>query len=70
VLRALPAHETTAAIAVAFHVSPNTIKSQLKSIYRKLGCSSRTDAIKLATRLNLLTADTDVAATADRVWGI
>lgn len=68
VLRALPAHETTAAIAVAFHVSPNTVKSQLKSIYRKLGCSSRAEAIKLATRLNLLAIDADTPVALRRPW--
>jgi ATP/maltotriose-dependent transcriptional regulator MalT len=54
VLNALPSHGTTAEMASAFHVSPNTVKSQLKSLYRKLGCSTREDAIKIASRLHLL----------------
>ncbi|KRA24865.1 hypothetical protein ASD65_10840 [Microbacterium sp. Root61] len=53
VLNALPLHVTTAEIASQFHVSPNTVKSQLKSLYRKLGCTTREDAIKIASRLHL-----------------
>nr|WP_241747846.1 helix-turn-helix transcriptional regulator [Microbacterium aquimaris] len=54
VLNALAQHDTTAAIASTFHVSPNTVKSQLASVYRKLGCSKRDDAVRIAARLNLL----------------
>lgn len=57
VLNALPVHGTTAALANAFHVSPNTIKTQLKSLYRKLGCSSRDDAITVASRLHILAVE-------------
>lgn len=53
VLEALAVHKTTAAIAKAFDVSPNTVKSQLHSLYRKLGCSSREAAIQIAEDLNL-----------------
>ncbi|MDZ8200425.1 LuxR C-terminal-related transcriptional regulator [Microbacterium sp. SSW1-59] len=56
VLNALPRHETTAEIASTFHVSPNTVKSQLASLYRKLGCASRDEAVRVAARLNLLSA--------------
>ena len=48
VLCALPLHRTVAELAAQFHVSPNTIKSQLKSVYRKLGCSRRSEAIELS----------------------
>lgn len=48
VLYALPLHRTVAELAAQFHVSPNTIKSQLKSLYRKLGCSTRNEAIELS----------------------
>lgn len=34
-------------IAAAEHLSPNTIKSQLRSLFKKLGVSSRDDAIKV-----------------------
>jgi DNA-binding CsgD family transcriptional regulator len=57
VLNALSSHQTTAAIAETFHVTPNTIKSQLQSLYRKLGSSTRDEAIKAATRFNLLGAE-------------
>ena len=32
-------------IAAALVVSPNTVKSQLRSLYRKLGVTNRADAI-------------------------
>lgn len=57
VLRAVPAHATTAQIAAALCVSPNTVKSQLGSLYRKLGCSTRGEAISIATRWHLLATD-------------
>lgn len=57
VLHALPNHHTTAAIASAFHVSPNTVKTQLRSLYKKLGCSSRDEAIDVGTRLQILRAE-------------
>ena len=59
VLGALPVHTTTAELAAAFHVSPNTIKTQLKSLYRKLGCTNRNDAIKVAIRLHLIAPNID-----------
>lgn len=49
VLIALPMHPTTASIAIDFNLSPNTIKSQLKSLYSKLGCTTRETAIQLAS---------------------
>lgn len=54
VLSALARYATVAEIAVAFHVSPNTVKSQLSSIYRKLGCASREEAVRFASRLHLI----------------
>jgi LuxR family maltose regulon positive regulatory protein len=35
-------------------VSPHTVKTQAISIYRKLGVSSRGDAVQQATELGLL----------------
>lgn len=55
ILNALPAQRSTAMMAATFHVSPNTVKSQLQSLYRKLGCSTREEAVRVATRLRLLT---------------
>ncbi len=44
-------------LAAALYVSPNTVKSQLRSIYRKLSVSSREDAITAARVLGLLPHD-------------
>ena len=43
-----------ALIAEALYVSPNTVKSQLRGIYRKLGVSSREDAVLVARDRGLL----------------
>jgi DNA-binding CsgD family transcriptional regulator len=56
VLRLLVAGSTYAEIARALIVSPNTIKTQVGSIYRKLGVSRRAQAIKAVTRLPLLSS--------------
>ncbi|NYD67688.1 helix-turn-helix transcriptional regulator [Agromyces atrinae] len=57
VLHALRDRASTATMAQAFEVSPNTIKSQLRSIYTKLGCSTREDALRIAEHLHILTLD-------------
>lgn len=54
VLRALVEHASPAAIATELVVSVNTVKSQLRSIYRKLGVSRRDDAIAVALDRHLL----------------
>jgi len=46
VLRLLSSRLTTTEIASALFVSPNTLKSHIKSIYRKLDVSSRADAVR------------------------
>ncbi|AYG02318.1 helix-turn-helix transcriptional regulator [Gryllotalpicola protaetiae] len=51
VLEALVAHETVADIAAALHVSPNTVKTQLRSVYRKIGVTNRADAVAVGSRL-------------------
>jgi LuxR family maltose regulon positive regulatory protein len=56
-LRLLPlltTHLTFAAIGERFYLSPNTIRTQARSIYQKLGVSSRSDAVKQAHQLGLL----------------
>ena len=45
-------------IAEKLHVSRNTIKTQAISVYRKLGVSSRSDAIAEAVRIGLRDDDT------------
>lgn len=52
VLDALPQHDTVAHIAAALHLSPNTVKTQLRALYRKIGVSNRADAIAVSSRLN------------------
>jgi LuxR family maltose regulon positive regulatory protein len=54
VLRLLVAGNTYAEMAQALIVSPNTIKTQVSSIYHKLGVSRRAEAIALTQRLQLL----------------
>jgi len=54
VLRLLVAGQTYAEMAEALVVSPNTIKSQVGSIYRKLNVRSRLEAYTAALRLRLL----------------
>src|SRR6266568_971556 len=54
VLRRLCAGQTYAEMAEALIVSPNTIKTQVSSIYRKLGVSRRAEAIAVTGRLHLL----------------
>ena len=45
-LRLLASRLTTTEIADALFVSPNTLKSHIKSIYRKLDVASRADAVR------------------------
>ena len=56
-LRLLPylqTHMTIPEIAERLFVSRNTVGSQVSSIYRKLGASSRSDAVAQATAIGLL----------------
>ena len=58
-LRLLPylqTHLTAERIAERLFVSNWTVKTQVKSIYRKLGVSSRNDAVQKATAIGLLGA--------------
>jgi LuxR family maltose regulon positive regulatory protein len=41
-------------MAATFYISHNTVKSHLRSIYQKLGVSSRSEAIERAVHLRLL----------------
>ncbi|MBO9625698.1 MAG: hypothetical protein J7484_04910 [Microbacterium sp.] len=54
VLRYLRSGEPLPRLAERLHVSPNTIKSQVKSIYRKLGVAQRAAAIVAAQERGLL----------------
>ena len=54
VLRRLPSSLSTGEIARASFVSLNTVKTQVQSVYRKLGVNSRHAAVERARRLGLL----------------
>jgi LuxR family maltose regulon positive regulatory protein len=58
-LRLLPylqTHLTIPEIGARLFVSRNTVSSEVGSIYRKLGVSSRSEAVEIATRVGLLGA--------------
>jgi len=44
---------TVAGIAAALYISPNTVKTHLRRLYRKLGVTTRSDAIRKAKSLGL-----------------
>jgi LuxR family maltose regulon positive regulatory protein len=54
VLRLLPTRLSTREISREFSVSVNTVRSQVQAIYRKLGVSSRAEAVTQARQLGLL----------------
>lgn len=54
VLRALDPTITVDQIAKRLFVASNTVKAQLRSIYRKLGVTSRTEALLVAAEFGLL----------------
>ena len=54
ILAALPTMESNAEIAADFFVSVNTVKSHLKSLYRKLEVGSRREAVRRGSELGLL----------------
>jgi LuxR family transcriptional regulator, maltose regulon positive regulatory protein len=57
VLDALMRYATAAEISRALTVSVNTVKSQLRSIYRKLGVRRREDALSRGIELGLIATD-------------
>ena len=54
VLGFLDSHLTIPQIADELYVSVNTVKSQVRSVYRKLEVSRRGDAVRRARHLRLL----------------
>jgi len=56
VLRALAESPSVAVIAERLFVTPNTVKTQLRSVYRKLGVRSRQEALLRASALGYLSS--------------
>jgi LuxR family maltose regulon positive regulatory protein len=54
VLAELPTMRTNAEIAAEFLVSTNTVKTQLQHLFRKLGVSSRREAVRRGRELGLI----------------
>jgi LuxR family transcriptional regulator, maltose regulon positive regulatory protein len=54
VLRLLPTRLSTREIGHELHVSVNTVRSQVRSVYRKLGATSRAEAVTQARQLGLI----------------
>ncbi len=59
VMRELSRTASTADIAKALFVSPNTVKVQRRSAYRKLGASTREQALLRAAELGILTGGSE-----------
>jgi len=57
VLDALRRHATAAEISLSLTVSVNTVKSQLRSVYRKLGVRCRDDALAKGIDLGLIVSE-------------
>ena len=56
VLQYLPSHLSFPEIGQHLYLSRHRVKSQALSVYRKLGVSSRSDAVTRAEELGLLSA--------------
>ena len=54
VLRLLAGELTTRQMAQSLYVAINTVRNQIKSIYRKLGVSSREEAVEEAHARRLI----------------
>jgi len=54
VLQLLPTHLSVPAIANRLYVSPNTVKTHVRAVYRKLDASSRAEAVAHASAAGLL----------------
>jgi DNA-binding CsgD family transcriptional regulator len=63
VLQCLPTRLSTLEIGRRLRISPNTVKTHLKNIYRKLGARSRNEAILRGAQLHLLSSDSATLVT-------
>lgn len=57
VLRTLMSTSSLTEVSDELGVSPNTVKTQLRSVYRKLGVTGREEAVAIAVSRNLLAED-------------
>jgi LuxR family maltose regulon positive regulatory protein len=53
-LELLPTHLSYAEMGERLYLSVNTVKGNLKSLYRKLDASTRTEAVQASQRAGLL----------------
>ncbi|HEY7259934.1 MAG TPA: LuxR C-terminal-related transcriptional regulator [Trebonia sp.] len=63
VLGYLPTNLTTPEIARELHVSPNTVRTHVKSLYAKLATHHRAEAVERARALSLLAPSRTAPAT-------
>jgi LuxR family maltose regulon positive regulatory protein len=54
VLRFLPSHLSFREVGARLHISANTVKTQAHAVYRKLGASSRSEAVARAREVGLV----------------
>jgi DNA-binding CsgD family transcriptional regulator len=54
VLQLMPTHLSLSEIGDQLHTSRNTVKSHVAAVYRKLGCSTRTEVVGRGRDLGLL----------------
>jgi LuxR family maltose regulon positive regulatory protein len=66
ILQYLPTHLSFPQIAGQVFVSPNTVKTQAQSVYRKLGVTSRREAVEQARAAGLLNPDGPESDTVQR----
>jgi LuxR family maltose regulon positive regulatory protein len=66
VLRLLATRLSTPEISQELHVSVNTVRTQVRAIYRKLAVSSRTEAVTQARQLGLLPGSAHAATISSR----
>jgi LuxR family maltose regulon positive regulatory protein len=64
-LELLPTHLSYAQIGERLYLSVNTVKSNLKSLYRKLEVGSRAEAVEAATALGLIVPKAEAEARPD-----
>jgi DNA-binding CsgD family transcriptional regulator len=59
VLQRLPTRLSTVEIGQSLNISPNTVKTHLRSIYHKLGVRSRNEAIIQGVKFRLIARDSE-----------